>query len=128
MVLGRNQSTTRKSADTYGRLDGVVGLFLKFFFWGGGGRILVVTDSAYFLATCAATGALAGSFPFLITTVRHLTCATFTGTDGVDGICGDISGFQKSFGLCLRGYFRSISLPIYLYILRDGAQISTIEI
>lgn len=91
-------------------------------------RIPMATGGAFSqLARRPALWAGSFSYLFLIIIVRHLTCATFTGPDGVDGICGDIFGFQKSFGLCVRGCLWSVSLPIYLYILRDGAPISTIE-
>lgn len=55
-----------------GGLDGVGGLLLNF--WSGN-----FSGWGLFPETCAATGALAGSFslPFLIVTVRHLTCVTY---------------------------------------------------
>ena len=59
-------------------------------------------------------------------TTSHL-CDILGSDEGVYGICGDIFGFQKASAfVCV--VIWSIPLPIYLYILRGGGQISTMEI
>ena len=56
---------------------------------------------------------------FLIAIVRHITCATFTGPDGVGGICGDISGFSKKLRpLCASLIL--VDLYTYLFVYPEG--------